>query len=97
VMKRLSDLESQTDIKCTEGNTVWRLNGAMWVAIIVAANLLHPPAIVMLGLNAAFLLLTMSSVQNAGYHNTPAPVLILVALQALVSLQYASIVLGQIF
>ena len=94
----LSDLESHGStltadagsLRCAVpgSNTTWSLNVGLWVALVVVANLVHPPAIIMLALNAAFLLFNLEACRKAGRANTPTWIFVVIACQALVTLQY---------
>ena len=66
-------------------------------ALMIAANVLHPPALVMLVLNVVLMLMNMQAVRTVGRANTPWWLYVLIALQLLISLQYAGIVLRGIF
>lgn len=102
----LKDLESQQptiisdgagNLLCRTGNTTWSLNVVLWFILMVAANILNPPAIVMLALNGALLLLNLNAVRTAGRANTPSWLYVIIALQVLISFQYASYAMGGIF
>ena len=108
--KTIADLESGSsagpalittdsfgNLLCRAGNTTWSLNVVLWTGLMVVANILHPPVIIMLVLNAALMLLTMNSVRLAGTRNTPPWIYVIIALQGLVTLQYAGYVLQGIF
>ena len=62
---------------------------------MVVANLMHPPAFVLLVLNAVLLLLNLNAVQKAG--NAPTWLYVVIAVQCLVTLQVAGVVLHGIF
>ena len=34
------------------GNSVWSLNAGLWVFVVIVVNIIHPPLLVMLALNA---------------------------------------------
>ena len=81
----------------TAGNTTWSLNLGMWAVLMVAANILHPPAIIMLALNAVLLLLNLDAATKAGRNNTPVWIYVIIGCQILITLQYASWSLSAIF
>jgi len=97
----LQDVESQHptlangNLLIPGGNTVWSINIGLWVILMVVANLMHPPASVLLALNAVLLLLNLNAVQKAG--SAPTWLYVVIAVQCLVTLQVASIVLQSIF
>jgi len=106
-IKTLADLESQShpvltdngNLRCgVPGSSVtWNVNIILWVAICVAANILHPPLLLMLVLNGGLLFLNISAVESAGRANTPQWLYIIIALQAIVTLQYGAFVFQAYF
>jgi len=71
-------------------NSTWNISIGLWLVIIVAANVLHPPAIVMLVLNVVLLLYNMDQIRKVGRENTPTWLFVVVGIQLLITLQYAS-------
>ena len=95
----LSDIESNgptitTDgngnLLCRTGNTTWSLNVLLWAGLMVAANILHPPAIIMFLLNGVLLMLNLNAVRVAGQRDTPMWLWVIIVLQVLITLQYGS-------
>ena len=98
----LSDIESNgptitTDgngnLLCRTGNTTWSLNVLLWAGLMVAANILHPPAIIMFLLNGVLLMLNLNAVRVAGQRDTPMWLWVIIVLQVLITLQYGSYLL----
>ena len=93
----LGDIESRgadpTSVQIpglTGSNTTWNISIGLWLVIVVAANVLHPPAFVMLVLNAVLVLYNMEQIRKAGRENTPTWLFVVVGIQLLITLQYAS-------
>ena len=102
----LKDLESQETMLTTDGtifsrvagsNVTWSTNIGLWCALMVAANLLHPPAFVMFLLNGAFLLFNLDAVRRVGRSDVPAWLYVVIAMQALITAQYGMYLLDQVF
>ena len=104
----LKDLEAQTQqtmistdasgtLLFRVGNTVWSLNVMLWLILMVVANIMHPPAFIMLALNSILLLLNMDAVRKAGTANTPTWLYVIIALQLMITLQYAGWTLQSVF
>lgn len=95
----LSDIENRGNLMSATSfqipgvagsNTTWNISIGLWLVIVVAANVLHPPALVMLVLNAALLVFNLDQVRRVGRENTPIWLFFIIAMQALVTLNYAS-------
>ena len=91
----LSDIESRgglpdVQLRCAApgSNTTWSFSLGAWIVINVIANVIHPPVLVMLALNAGLLVFNMDLLRKAGRANTPPLLYIMVGLQGLITLQY---------
>ena len=79
------------------GNSVWSLNAGLWVFVVIVVNIIHPPLLVMLALNAGLLAMNLEGVRRAGTQNTPQWVFIIIILQGFITLQYAAAAAQSIF
>ena len=86
-------MDQQGNLLCRAGNTTWSLNVILWAGLMIVANLLHPPVIVMFFGNGALLALNLNAIRLAGNSNTPMWLWVVVALQSLITLQYGSYLL----
>ena len=94
----LRDVEGGTTIGTTTvGTTEWQLNFGVLFGLLIVANIVHPPALVMLALNAVLLAYNVVAVQKAGKDNTPSWVLIIIAIQFLIVLQYGWVLVNTLF
>ena len=93
----LRDLEAQGNASAdTSGvlllpggtNSKWTMNVGAWAVLLLVANIVRPPALIMLVLNAALLTLNLEAVRKAGKGNTPMWIYVLIGCQILVTLQY---------
>ena len=93
----LRDLEAQGNASAdTSGvlllpggpNNKWTMNVGAWAVLLLVANIVRPPALIMLVLNAALLTLNLEAVRKAGKGNTPMWIYVLIGCQILVTLQY---------
>ena len=92
----LRDLEGQGNASADSSgilllpgsNSKWSLNVGAWAVLLLVANIVRPPALIMLVLNAALLTLNLEAVRMAGKGNTPMWIFVLIGCQILVTLQY---------
>ena len=85
--------DSNGNLLCRAGNTTWSLNVVLWAGLMIVANLLHPPAIVMFVGNGALLAMNLNAIRSVPRNDTPMWLWVVVALQTLITLQYGSYVL----
>lgn len=96
----LGDLEAQSS-QSSSGNwtllsrapgssVTWSTNVGFWLVLMLLANLFHPPALLMFALNGVLLGLNVDAVAKVGRSNTPSWLLVVIALQAIITLQYAA-------
>ena len=85
---------SSGEIMGSAGNSVWSLNAGLWVLVVIVVNIIHPPLLVMLALNAGLLAMNLEGVRRAGTQNTPQ---IIIILQGFITLQYAAAAAQSIF
>ena len=72
----------------TGSNTSWGIYVGAWAVLMLVANIMHPPAFVMLIVNAGLLVYNLNAVRTAGTSNVPVWLYILIAVQVLITLQY---------
>ena len=78
-------------------NVTWTMNVGLWAVLMVVANIMHPPAILLLVVNAGLLLFNLEAVRRAGTSNVPVWLYVVIACQGLVTLQYGSYAIGAFF
>ena len=91
------DLTSGPTFYTTIGRTTWSLNAGLWLGLFLLVNVLHPPGWFMLLANGALLGVNVMAVKQVGHQATPQWVFVVIAFQALVTLQYAAMLLQAVF
>jgi hypothetical protein len=78
------------DLGSASGSSVkWQLNIGLWLAILIAASIFHPPPLIILILNMLLLFVNINAAQKAGTQNVPQWLYVLIAAQGVVCVQAA--------
>lgn len=102
----LHDLESRgsisasgTSLVCSTpgSNTNWSINVGLWAVLMLVANVMHPPALVMLFANAGLLVFNLDVVRRVGSSSVPTWLFVVIACQVLITLQYGWWAMSAIF